>query len=183
MAKRDFLFEGDGEKPEGKADEFVSAVAAAVAKTCGDGGKCQTCLTPCSERTGNSLPSVVEHEQRVSKLLKAFDKAAGEVKKEIPDIGNSQVMSAGAVMVSIIARAHLNTNCEEVERLMLKLQTCAAHAQLDMALRVLEKQAIEGLPVIMALARELDALIRKTSAPIAEELEAYNKKRKGEKQA
>lgn len=188
MAKRDFLFDGNRETTEApnKAEEFMGAIAAAVAKACGDGGQCQTCLTPCDQRTGETLPAVVEHDKRVKKLLLAFDKAAGEVQKEIPDFGNSQAMSAGAVMVSVIARSHLNTHCGEVERMMFKLQTAAAHAQLDMALRVLEKQAIEGIPVILALARVLDTVIRKTSTPIAEELEAHNRKReereKGESQ-
>jgi hypothetical protein len=181
MAKRDFLYD-TAEAPKESAAQFLSALKMAGKNACSEVERCEVCLNPCSAKAAEPLPSVVKMDEDVHEVLIAFDKALGAVtEKRGGSMGNSTVMSAGAKLVGILAGISLD-GLDPIEQLAVKLQAAAAIAQLEMSVKVLAKQAIDGLPLIVAMAKVLDKEIRKSSGPIAEELEAY-KKRKSEKQA
>lgn len=187
MAKqkqRDFLFDG-GEKVKPldsseTADQFMDALVKAGGAECADAEKCATCLHPCGVSKSAPLPAVAEHEQGVAALLIAINDAMGKARR--PDgekPRNTEAMSAGAVLVGVLAGDHLAKDYDGVERMMLKLQTVAAYQQLSMALKVLHKQGIGGIPVVIALAKHLDTSVRLCSKSIHADLIEHE----GKKQA
>jgi len=184
MAKRDFLYD-DGERAEPKeetAAQFLSALKSIGANACAQEERCAVCLNPCPEAAAKPLPSVVQIDKDVREILIAFDGSLKPViAKRGESIGNIAVMSAGAKLIGVVAGFALKEQ-EPTEQLAMKLQAAAAIAQLDMTVKVLAKQAIDGIPLIVAMAKTLDRVIRESSAPIAEELKAYHE-RKNKKQA
>jgi hypothetical protein len=192
MAKqkqRDFLFDGAEETVSevkdaaANADHLMDVLMEAGAQECASENKCATCLHPCADAKAAPLPAVADHEAATAVALIAINDAMGKARRPNGEkFRNTEAMSAGANLVSALAGAHLKNECEGVERMMLKIQTAAAFQQLGMALRVLAKQNISGIPVVLAMAKLLDTSVRLCSKSIHQELVEFNE-REGKKQA
>jgi hypothetical protein len=192
MAKqkqRDFLFGGQEEQVSevkdaaANADHLMDALMRAGATECASEKKCAACLHPCADAKAAPLPAVADHEAATAVALIAINDAMGKARR--PDgekFRNTEAMSAGANLVSALAKAHIANDCDGLERMMLKIQATAAYQQLGMALKVLAKQGISGIPVVLAMSKLLDTSVRLCSKSIHQELVEFNE-REGKQQA